>query len=409
MFLPDLGFRRATALGTLDIGDYLILPYIILLLVAKGHACPRYSKGLRYVLVAFVAWALVGVLTINVRYDYGFDYSTMTFSLLKIAKLVLYGLAGVLTMTKVNGSHVRREFHWSLLGVIIVMAISLLLGPGKDIEDKTNMGYISHNYLSVTAAILFSYCSGLLASGYGSKRWKLAAAVTLVFGLAGILMSEGRGGWVATILAVLYVMWRKGLRREIIALVAGFLMIGYVSYREFPSFQQRLDFTVSPDLRSQTGETTNIAGLDEGGRIENWSEIENFANAPFWGTGFYHRAGLSGIWWNGSHNFFIQMFLETGFAGGGLILLAFARMWVEAGSRVAQQALLTTPLRAALIAAVAGGMSGDYYYGGIALLAVFLVYAPTGALPRMRKAHVVEYVPRLAYQPVAEKGTNWTR
>jgi len=404
MFLPDLGFRRSTAFGTLGIGDYLIFPYIVLLLVAKGQPCPRFSKGLRLILIAFLAWTLIGVVSINIRYPYDLDYSAMNFSLFKIAKLALYGLAGILTMKRMRDSIRRRDLCWSLLGVVAVLAISLLLGPGKDIEVRSNTGYINHNAISVTAAILVSYCGGLLVCGYGSRRWKWVAQLIVVIGLTGILVSQGRGGWVATIFAIAYVAWRRGLSSVTVALVAGFLVLGFVSYRMFPEFQKRLDFTVNPELRYQTGETPNETGIDSGGRVEIWLwEGRKFIDATFWGTGFFHRGGSTRINPNGSHNFFIQMFLETGLFGGLLVLLAFGRMWVDAGSREAQQALLTTPLRAALIAAFVGGMGGEYYYGGIPVLALFLVYAPTGALPAMRRARVVSYVGGMVRSPVEVK------
>lgn len=411
VFLPDLGVtRHPTVFGTFVMSDYLILPYLVLLLFAKSHACPRYSNGLRYVLVAYLAWTLLGTMTINVRYAYDFDYSAMTFSLLKIAKLALYGLAGILTMERVKGETGRREFYWSLLGVIAVMGISLLLAPGKDQADPTDIGYPSINAIAVTVAFMVSYCDGLLMSGCGSRYWKWAAAVTLVIGLTGILVSETRGAWLATILALPYILWQRGLRRGTIALVAGFLMLACASYILFPRFQEKLDFTVNPELRYHTGETTNAAGVDEGGRIVTWlEEGPKFADAPVFGTGFFHRGGLSPLWFTGSHNFFLQMFLETGFVGGILIFLVFGRMWLDAGSRAAQQARLTTPLRAALFAAVVGGMSGEYFYGGVPVLALFLVYAPTGALPKMRRARVVPHVGEMARRPLVEKRLAWTR
>jgi O-antigen ligase len=410
MFLPDLGFRRPTAFGTLEVGDYLILPYIVLLLVAKGQACPRYTKGLRYVLVAFLAWGLVGTMTINVRYAYGFDYHTMFFSFFKMAKLALYVIAGILTMNRVKGSSGRREFYWSLLGVIAVLGISILLGPEKGLEDRSVMGYISVNPVSVTAAVLVTFCGGLLVCGYGSKLWKRAAVLILLLALAGIFVSETRGAWLAMILALPYVVWRRGFRTHTIVLVVGLLIASYSSYLLFPKFRQKFDFTVSPELRYQTGETMNVAGIDEGGRPVIWlEEGPKFADAPVFGTGFFHRGGLSPLWVSGSHNFFLQMFLETGFLGGILILCIFGRMWLEAGSRDARQALLTVPFRAALIAAMVGGMSGEYYYGGIPVLALFLVYAPTGALPAIRRARVVSRLDWMARQPVAEKGHAWVR
>ncbi len=45
-------------------------------------------------------------------------------------------------------------------------------------------------------------------------------------------------------------------------------------------------------------------------------ESAKFPKSPIFGTGFYHRGEKSGLWLTGSHNFWIQMFLETGLVGG---------------------------------------------------------------------------------------------
>jgi len=397
LFLPNLGYSRDTAFGALEMSDYLVVPYLALLLAGKGRAYPSCSEGLRHVLVAFLAWAFLGTVSINLRYDYGQNYDALYYALLKLAKLALYGFAGLLTISRVQGGLRHREFHWSLLAVIAVLGTGLLVGPGKDANiQEALLGYKAINPVSVTAAVLVGYCSGLLASGYGSGRWKRAATATLVLGLAGIFVSGARGGWLAAALTAPYLVWRRGVSRASVGLVVGFLIVGYVGYRVFPTFQQKFDFTVTPELRYETGEVASIKGIDEGGRWESWSwEVSKLTNAPFWGTGFYHRGALSGLNSNGSHNFFLQMFLETGLVGGCLVLIAFRRMWLDAGSRGAQQALLTTPLRAALIAAVVGGMGGEYFYGGFPLLALFLVYAPTGSLPKVRRPHTVRFVSRI--------------
>jgi hypothetical protein len=36
---------------------------------------------------------------------------------------------------------------------------------------------------------------------------------------------------------------------------------------------------------------------------------------------------------------------------------------------------------AALVAAFVGGLSGEYFYGGMALFTFFAVYAPVGSVP----------------------------
>jgi len=42
---------------------------------------------------------------------------------------------------------------------------------------------------------------------------------------------------------------------------------------------------------------------------------------------------------------------------------------------------ISVATRAALITALVGGMSGEYYYGGVSVLVVFATFAMAGALP----------------------------
>ena len=73
------------------------------------------------------------------------------------------------------------------------------------------------------------------------------------------------------------------------------------------------------------------------------------------------------------------MFLETGVVGGVLVIMIFALMWRQAGSAISRQAKITVATRAALITAIAGGMSGEYYYGNVSVLVLFAVFAMAGA------------------------------
>ena len=106
--------------------------------------------------------------------------------------------------------------------------------------------------------------------------------------------------------------------------------------------------------------------------------------APVFGTGFFHRGfefSKSSLDEVGSHNFWLQMFLETGIVGGGLVLLIFWRMWRQAVFLERKGEKLAIAVQSAFVAAFVGGMSGEYFYGGIALFTLFIVYAPIGSLP----------------------------
>ena len=389
LFLPNLGLGRETPFGTLEFSDYFIGFYLLLLWPAARRTGRRRVERLEYLTGAFVTWAFLGAATVNLRYDYGADTHAMYFGLLKLAKLVLYGWAGFLTARALKDGGVRRLFHWSLLAVVVVLGVSLLVGPGKEaVGELAAQGFKANNSISVASAILVSYVGGLLLSGYGSTQWRWAAAGAMPIGLAGSLVSGGRGGWLAVVGAAAYLLWRRGPRISSIGLCLGFLLVGYLTYELSPDFGSRLRFTVGLDdtlsiAPSQAAD--RFAGIDRGNRPVGWlGEGQKLLDAPILGTGFYHRGGLTTLDLYGSHNYFLQILLETGVVGGVLMLLVFWRMWQDAGSWGAPQALLTIPLRAAFVAAFVGGMGGEYFYGGIGLLVLFLVYAPAGGLPLMR-------------------------
>ena len=56
-------------------------------------------------------------------------------------------------------------------------------------------------------------------------------------------------------------------------------------------------------------------------------------------------------------------------------------LWYQAGVEPARALRLTHPLRAALVTAFVGCLSGEYLYGGTVLLSLFVVDASVGSLP----------------------------
>jgi O-antigen ligase len=127
---------------------------------------------------------------------------------------------------------------------------------------------------------------------------------------------------------------------------------------------------------------TSEEPVDDGARVWTWEhEAPKFVNAPVFGTGFFHRGGESNLWSTGSHNFFLQMFLETGFVGGSLLLLIFFFAWQQACHPVARRNKVGIATRAALITAMTAGITGEYFYGGIGVLVLFAALAMVGSLP----------------------------
>jgi O-antigen ligase len=289
--------------------------------------------------------------------------------------------------------------------VILVLGVGLIVSPDKMTVDQLGLGYKANNATSVAVAILVCYVGGILIMGGETKQWRLFAKIALAVGIVGSLVSQGRGGWVAAAAGILYLLWASKRPRAAIGLAIASLLLSVVSYRVFPQVEQRMNATVAQPNNAFGSAERNIAGINDGERTAIWmGNVGRVFDHPVLGTGLYHRGGLSGLPWYGSHNFFLQMFLETGLIGGGFILAAFARMWVDAGARANRRERMGVALRAALIAAFVGSMGGEYLYGGQVLLALLLVYAPTGAMPKKILSPALRWI--RVNQPIAYQQAN---
>lgn len=391
LFLPNFGEGGDTAYGSLELSDFLIGPYLILLCLVKCRNNNTLLLGrLVPLLLGFVGWAMLSTLLVQERYGYLSDIQ-VKIGVLKLAKFLLYSSAGLLTARALAADGKQRElFIWSLLVVGIVVGVSLFklqrvsdeLLPGQAME-----GYKTKNAVSVMMAMLICYLGGLWIGGHGSYRWRSLAGPGLLAMILGFLFSNGRGGWVAALCGTMYLIYRRGLRPGVLAGLLSLPAMLIVAYGAFPEFRDEVERTLWPDENYLAYYQSGVGGIDDGARLACWThELVKLSNAPLLGTGFFHRGAASGLWTDGSHNFFIQMFLETGIIGGLIIIGIFIHMWRAAGSDEAREVGEDAPLRSALIAAVIGGMTGEYFYGGTTLLTLFLIYAPVGALTRRHSA-----------------------
>jgi O-antigen ligase len=384
LFLPNLGFSHETAYGVLEMSDWVIGPFVLLLVIAPSVDHRQKITQVNLLLVGFLVWASLSTLSIHARYDYLDAVPVLIGCFVKLAKLALYVTAGILISTKLVSSRVRAQWLWSLLAAMVMLSVGVLMsinGQSTQLMDSV-AGYKSYNSVIVSVAILGAYVSGLWIDNATSRRWRSAATLVVGFAICAVLLSasltaHGRGGWLALIVGCGYIFWKKTRKTKAFAIVLLLSLAGTAAYKTLPNFKSLVDNTLSS---SDDTETYRVSGVDEGARVTTWiHEAPKLINAPLLGTGFYHRGGPSGLWDTGSHNFFIQMFLETGVVGGVLVIMVFVLMWRQAGSAVSRQARISVATRAALITAVVGGMSGEYYYGNVSVLVLFAVFAIAGA------------------------------
>jgi O-antigen ligase len=385
LFMPNFGLSHQTDFGVLEICDWLILPFIVLLVVAPSAKYEQRVSKLNPLLWSFLAWVLLSTLSIHFRYEYLDDVPVLVGSCLKLAKLALYVIAGVLIAKKLSDPRVRGEWLWSLLAALIMLGIGLLASsrePGAQPTDSLE-GYKSYNAIIVSVAILCSYLAGLWIDNVGSRKWRQCAYIVVIFAVCSVLISSslsshGRGGWLAFATGLGYILWKRMKAMKTLAIIFILGLAALTAYETLPKFKSLVHLTLLPseDAQSQP--------VDDGARITTWThEAPKVIDAPLLGTGFYHRGGVSGLWETGSHNFFLQMFLEAGVVGGILLIVIFARLWRQAGLSAAGRNHVRLATRAGLITAIIGGMSGEYYYGGVSVLVLFAIFAIAGSLPAM--------------------------
>jgi O-antigen ligase len=381
LFMPNVGFSHRTDFGVLEVCDWLIVPFIVSLILVPSAVYEQRVAKLKPLLWCFLVWALFSTLSIHFRYEYLDDVPILIGSCLKLARLVLYVVAGILIARRLGDPKTRAEWTWSLLVALVVLSIGLLVSSGNpDAQPNDALeGYKSYNAIIVSVAILCSYIAGLWIDNVGSRKWRQCASIAIAFAICAVfisssLSSHGRGGWLAFAAGFGYILWKRtqALKTLMIIFIVG--VVSFTAYEVLPNFRSVVDLTLSP--------SSELQSVDDGSRLSTWAhEAPKLIDAPLLGTGFYHRGGTSGLWDSGSHNFFLQMFLETGVVGGILVISVFVLAWRQAGLTAMSRNKIGVATRAASVTAIVGGMSGEYFYGGVGVLVVFAAFAMAGALP----------------------------
>ena len=396
LFLPTFGHSITTQFGVLETSDLLILPFVTAVLLSPHRKRRQQLSTIYGFCLVFAVWALFSTLTMLVRYPTE-ELTVEVYCILKLGKAVLFVMAIVMMVKRLDNPQDYSNWLWSLLGAMMALSIGAFVEASSYAEATTEIGVGSKTYneISVAIAILTSYVAGLWFAGIGNRKWRIAAALTVVLAPLSLVLTtseqnHGRGGWVALGAGLSYLIWTRlrsvSVLKSFSAVVALAIICGLLigAYSAVPKFRDRVNETVFAKtdyapIRTSYGE------LDDGERFSIWvDEAPKLIDSPVLGTGFFHRGGESSIAQWGSHNYFIQIFLETGLVGGICVLAIFWRMWQGAGCAAAREAKVAVATRSALIAAVVGGMSGEYFYGGLGLLALFAAYAWAGSRPQVR-------------------------
>ncbi len=382
LFLPDLIPSMDTRFGVVDFSDLVIFPYIALLALERRTGIgTRPLAALGSLFAAFVFWALLSTLTVNLRYGYPTN-NQLLLSIVRMGKFCTYAIAGLLTSRAVCDERVMRKFLWAMSISSVLLSFSLMqssetlkIASLSTLLSASALEYESTNAMSVVMAMVVLFMSGAITQSMGTASLRRFIMFALPVAVAGLLVSRGRGGWIAFFMGMLYLLRYSKLDGRTASAILLVVVSCFFAYQKLPVFQVELDKTINPAASMLRKYDVGIMGIDEGGRFHHLqNEAPKILNAPIIGTGFFHRGKASKLWLTGSHNFFVQMFLETGVVGGTLILLIFAAMWRQ--SRDESAGNWSVPVRSSLIAAFVGGMSGEYFYGNLALYVLFSLHAP---------------------------------
>ncbi len=391
MFLPTSYFSYETNYGVLEISDLLVFPLIFTLYFAqKKNQLMQYQASILQIYTLFMLWATFGVFMITLKYQYINEFSVFLNSMLKLGKFFLFSFAAYLAWRNVHTTSDLRRLNTALLVCGMIVSLSLILAQNSAVEvvseSELNI-YKSMNQMGVTLAVLILYLSGVLLAGVHDRNWNVLAVVPLIIMLVGLGISRGRGAWVAAILGFAFFFIRRGRRAVSLAIILLLIVAPIVLYKKSAAFRNDVKATFYIE-ESNYAYKRKEGDVRSGYRIQTWlNQAGKFDNNPFFGTGFSHRGTKSGLYSTGSHNFWLQMFLETGFVGGLLMLILLYRLWCVSTSQIAKANRVDVTLQACLICIFVSGLSGEYFYGGLALFTSVLVFASAKQL--MEASHVI--------------------
>jgi O-antigen ligase len=392
-FVPDIARAGSTGgLGQITQADKLLVPAFVILALIGRRLPPTPME--RYVrpLLAFVLFAVVSSVSVPLRFPTA-DPNVAVMGVLRMAKFSGYALLAFASLRCFASQEYRKTvvFGWGA-GVALISIVLIRQGLSLDVGIGVKDGiYIQGNPYSVALACVVVSALSVLGSGRLSAphTW-LIGAVTLA-GVIGMLFSQGRGGWLSLLLGAVFMVRKIRVRYVVVAASVALLVV--TAAANSPSVARNLrGLIVEEQGYSASGEDAE-SSLDDGARLGTWlHESTKLAEHPVLGYGIFHRGGASPLWSTGSHNFFLQMFLEAGLLGGGAFLWFFWTLW-RATQTLQGQAGIGT--RAVLLTVVSGALGGEYLYGDAPLYCFIIALWPL-AIPAEFGAPAAEALGRIS-------------
>jgi O-antigen ligase len=378
-FVPDIALAGSTgSLGQITAADRLILPaFITVALFARRLPATPMERYARPLLV-FVLIALVSSVSVPLRFPTA-EPNVAVMGVLRMAKFSGYALLALASLRCFASPTYRKTVvaAWAvgvvlMSGVLVYQAVMLDQG----LRNSTVTDLLFGNPTSVALACIVVSSLSVLLAGSLSRRENWVLSAVSMAAVIGMVFSQGRGGWISLLLGAAFMLRRIRLRFVFAAATVALIVVTAAANSASVSTNLKRLITEEQGY-SASGEDAE-ASLDDGARFASWlHESAKLAEHPLLGFGIFHRGGASPLWPTGSHNFFLQMFLESGLFGGGAFVWFFWTLW-RATQALQGQARIGT--RAVLLTMVSGAMGGEYLYGD-APLYCFLIALWMLALP----------------------------
>jgi O-antigen ligase len=217
------------------------------------------------------------------------------------------------------------------------------------------------------------------------KPYKLWIRLGIIAALLmGMLFTGARGGWTGLAVGILFLMVRiRPNARTVLATVFA-ITVATATISLAPAVRDRFGQIFNTSMASPTMQRLGVTDQE---RVSFWLwEGRKMRKSPFLGAGFYNRGEVSGLSPFGSHNFFIQMGLETGLIGLFCVLWLLKALWSSASSAAVDPALRphAVAFQSSLLAACVASLSGEYLYGGIPVFILSVLYSTMIALKRVQ-------------------------
>lgn len=395
LFIPNFwGFTGETAFGNLELMDILIFPFFLLLSLAPANRSKKMGNSVYRYFQLFLFWAALSLLLTPFLFPGVTNYK-LQFSFLKLAKFTLYLIVGYLIIHRID-----RNNHYLYLKSLSITAI--LIGGSIAYQNFTSdfnrygiikiTLYSAQNVISVAGAIFVGFMAPIVFLKQSNlKKPKLHLTIGVLVCTVGILLSSGRTGLVALLCGLSYIGYKKFWNKQVwVASILGIVFVVF-SYFNFESFQRDVDRTIFPNeeqIQKLQKYNAGVGGLDDGKRLAGFfHELPLLFNNPVTGTGFFHRGGATGLMIMGSHNFWLQMALETGIIGLVLWFLILRKIWHQGNRFFKTYENVALSLHSLIIVVFISGMGGEFFYAGEGLMAFLLVYALAGSTIIQRKIH----------------------